>query len=88
MSGDGAEVAVSEPIRLSNRQLIGPGCVRSLGTDVSPNQSRGVRVSASLASDHLTASCPASFRVGMKKPRTVTGLKITSSGLIDIAPSN
>jgi len=41
MSGDGAEVAVSEPIRLSNRQLIGPGCVRSLGNDVSPQSIAG-----------------------------------------------
>src|SRR6058998_3449921 len=34
-----------------------PGCVRSPGTDVSPSN-RGGRVSASLASGHLTASCP------------------------------
>jgi len=34
-----------DSLRLPNGQLIGPGCVRSPGTDVSPNQSGGVRVS-------------------------------------------
>ena|SRR5438445_5658021 len=61
----GREMAATEPnwrrpdpFRLPNGQLIGPGCVRSPGTDVSPKQSGGVRVSALLASGHLTASCP------------------------------
>ena len=48
-----------DTFRLPNGQLIGPGCVQSLGTDVSPKQSGEVRVSASLASGHLTASCVA-----------------------------
>ena len=51
---DGAELAGPDPFRLPNGQLIGPGCVRSPGTDVPPKQSGGVRVSASLASGHLT----------------------------------
>jgi hypothetical protein len=59
----GREMAATEPnwrrpdtFRLPNGQLIGPGCVRSPGTDVSPKQSGEVRVT-SLASGHLTASC-------------------------------
>jgi hypothetical protein len=70
--GTGREMAATEPnwrrpdpFRLPNGQLIGPGCVRSPGgcvrspgTDVFPKQSGRVRVSASLASGHLTASCP------------------------------
>ena len=61
----GREMAATEPnwrrpdpFRLPNGQLIGPGCVRSPGTEVSPKQSGGVRVSALLASGHLMASCP------------------------------
>jgi len=53
----GREMDATEPnwrrpdsLRLPNGQLIGPGCVRSPGTYVSPEQSGGVRVSASLAS--------------------------------------
>ena len=60
----GREMAAMEPnwrrpdsFRLPNGKLIGPGCARSPGTDVSPSNRGGVRVSASLASGHLTASC-------------------------------